>query len=209
MKNYVFTGLILGGLLGGCGRDNALVPDEKLPAPNENVAALHAQFHGKYNVIQATSDVAVDIDLDGLASTDLVGEYGQLQYSELRITVRDGFSNGNKMFLFSQGWPEQYVNTTLGEWRGEAIPYEKGVSVNLVNQGAIRFFSLSPDLKTIYVKPDADSTTAPMFRWVRPESVTVESSGMLTVITKRRVYTSAGVKDIHITTLYQRYTMTT
>lgn len=203
MRYCVVASVLLGTLLTACSHNNE-------PAPNENVATLHQQFHGKYKIIRATSDIPVDINLDGKSSTDMVREYDYLTQSELRIDVNGpGLYRPGNIFSFYQMWPEQYVRTMAGEWAGEVIAYEKGASSGLASQGTTRRFTISPDLKTIEVQPNTDKITEQGFRWVRPESVTVEPYGMLTVVNKRRVYTSAGVKEIYVTTLYQRYTMTT
>ncbi|WP_155296203.1 hypothetical protein [Spirosoma rigui] len=47
------------------------------------------------------------------------------------------------------------------------------------------------------------------YRRVRPESVAVEANGQLRVVNKRRLYTRTSVKEMTITTRYERFTMTT
>jgi hypothetical protein len=47
------------------------------------------------------------------------------------------------------------------------------------------------------------------YRWVRPESVTVKDNGQLEVVTKKRLYTREGVKEVRITSVYERYTIKT
>lgn len=206
MKSYVFISFLLGVLLASCTRNNEPAPADS----NNSIDKLHQQFHGKYKLVRSVSDMAVDLNMDGITSTDMTKEYYPLESTELRIHLRaGGLYTANDVFLFTQAWLEQYVYTPTGNWKGELVDYEKGARVDQVHQGSSYLFTLSTDRKSLYVQAGSNQSPDSAFRWVRPESVTVESDGRLTVVNKRRVYTSAGVKDIYITTLYQRYTMIT
>ncbi|PRY31781.1 hypothetical protein CLV58_12278 [Spirosoma oryzae] len=206
MKNYVMTSVLLGMLLTACSRNNEPAPTDS----NNSMDKLHQQFHGKYKLVRSVSDMAVDLNMDGITSTDMTKEYYTLESTELRIDLRaGGLYTADDVFVFTQAWLEQYVYTPAGNWKGELVDYEKGARVDQVHQGSSYLFTLSTDRKSLYVQAGSNQSPDSAFRWVRPESVTVESDGRLTVVNKRRVYTSAGVKDIYITTLYQRYTMTT
>jgi hypothetical protein len=182
--------------------------------PNENVSALFPQFHGKYKVISSVSHEPVDVNLDGLSSTNLMTEIAELslqqgtQYVvELRIQGPSPYDS-SPGFLFVQWWPEQFIRTGPGKvWDGgEWLDYQPDYVVKYDFQGSPRRFSLSTDLKQITVTPDESDNA---YRWVRPELVTVENSGRLRVVNKRRLYTRSGVKEVTITTVYERFTMTT
>ncbi|GAB3508522.1 hypothetical protein GCM10027341_44430 [Spirosoma knui] len=203
MKNVIIALISLG--LAGC------YPKEF--APNENAEALHEKFHGKYKAIRSVSSEPLDVNLDGQASTDMLVEIPDLtlnysNYLELRIYSPNKYSS-KSAFLFTQWWPEQHIwmSTTNKVWDGEPIDYDPERIVNYNMQGVVRYFSFSPDLKRIDVAPN---TKEDLFRWVYPESVTVDpGSNTIQVVNKRRLYTRTGVKDVIITTTYARFTMIT
>ncbi|MFD2569493.1 hypothetical protein ACFSUS_02550 [Spirosoma soli] len=183
------------------------------PAPDESVNRLHEQFHGKYRVISSVSIEPLDINFDGVASLDMVQELAELQTNdrtkycvELRIygpTQKDP----KTYFSFMQWWPEQSIRLGNKYWdNNELIAYDPKYVVNYDFQGASRSFSFSTDLKQITVNPNDNEKS---FRWGRPESVTIDDNGRLRVVNKRRLYSKAGVKDVVITTVYERFTMTT
>ena len=202
MKNALLIGLIKSLFLIGC--------SPVLPPPNENVNLLYERFHGKYEVIQSVSNEAIDVNLDGKATNDMLVEIPELSekyrnYLELRIYGKSTY-NPDLSFLFVQWWPEQYIWVNNKRWEGESLDYQPGLIVNYAMQGSTRRFSFSPDLKQITVQSDETQNS---FRWVKPESVTVNADNTIQVVNKRRLYTSAGVNDVVITTLYKRYTMIT
>jgi hypothetical protein len=183
-------------------------------APSENISALTQQFHGKYKLLSSISDQPVDVNLDGKATTNLRDEIADLTLQEgtqYHVDVRV-YAPTTQVpaagFLFLQWWPEQFIRTGPGKtWDGsELISYNPAYSVGYDFQGGARSFSFSADLKQLNVKPSEPENP---HRWVRPESVTVKDNGQLEVITKRRLYTREGVKDVTITSVYERYTMKT
>jgi len=187
--------------------------------PNLDGPALHERFHGKYKVIASTSSAAVDINADGHPSTDLLLEIPELganywNYLEIRIIVRGRRSEDND-FLFTQSWPEQeiFIQTSKTQrWEGEDIAYQPDLSVNYSMQGRSRWFTFSPDLKSIFVKPNDEQDTRDAHRWTLPDSVTALDSmdePQIKIINRRRFYTSEGVKEVLVTTIYQRFTMVT
>ena len=197
---------LLGGMwLAGCSPKDLV--------PYEDVPTLYDKFHGKYNVISSVSNEAIDVNLDGKASTDMTKEIPQLapeygQQLELRIYGRNKNSTKNT-FLFNQSWPEQHIwiYTINKVWEGEPIEYQPNLIVNYNKQGVIRTFSFSPDLGQLKVQPSPNENA---FRWVFPQSVTVDkNTGTIQVVNKRRLYTRTGVKEVVITTVYERYTMIT
>lgn len=201
---YLFGSLCLLG----CSVKDQVIP-VPAPAPNEDVTALYQRFHGKYELISSTSNEPIDVNLDGRSSVDMVQEYDYLKEHnlEIRIYARDNPSL-NRTFNFTQAWPEQYFynDSTKERWNGEFLNYVPNLSISYAHQGAFHGFEFSPDLKQILVKLNTNENP---FRWQRPESATVEAGDYIRTVNKRRVYTRAGVKEVVITTVYKRYTMTT
>lgn len=209
--NWIIT-LLAGMWLAGCSRENSAPnPVAVTPAPNEDGSVLYPQFHGKYKVITSTSSEPLDVNLDGNASTDMMQEIPELttgpQYY-VQLNIYGPSKNSPKpSFIFSQWWPEQYIRLGSQEWDGgQLLDYSPDYRVAYLTQGSFRSLSFSPDLKQITVNPGQNEDP---FRWVRPESVTVEDSGRLRVVNKRRLYTRAGVKEVVVTTVYERFTMST
>lgn len=177
--------------------------------PKDDIELLYQRFHGKYKIVSSISSEPIDVNFDGVSSTSLLSEILELNnygpHLELRVKYPD-----RSVFLFTQSWPEQYVYTYTGpnlEWNGwDTLRYNPTRSVVYANQGGLYRFSFSEDLSQILV---AANEKADKIRWVKPESVFIDAKDRLRLINKRRIYTRAGVKEVTITTLYERFTMTT
>ena len=202
MKTALMLILLISSGLLGCKQGESVI------SPKEDVEALYQRFHGKYKVISSTSSQPLDINFDGVSSNDLLKEILELNYSgaflELRVKSLD-----RSVFLFSQFWPEQYISTYYGpsQWNGcDTLSYNPSHLVNYANQAGLYRFSLSDDLSQLLVAADEK---ADKIRWVKPESVFIEAKDRLRLVNKRRLYTREGVKEVTITTVYERFTMTT
>ncbi|MBO0931210.1 hypothetical protein [Fibrella aquatilis] len=185
------------------------------PEPLNPLVAIHDRFHGKYKVISSTTDLPVDVNLDGVASTDLTVEIPTLAskadenhypeyYLELRIGV--DYSNGlPPANLLTQWWPSQ--NIWLGVttyWQGEQLAYDPDLGVAYESGGIFGLFEFSEGFKKIIVDVKAES-----FRFRKPESITVIPGDIIQVVTKRPLYTRQGAKNVTITTQYKRFTIIT
>lgn len=208
MKRFFLSALILSQIL-GCKSEN--VP----PQRTQDIAALYQQFHGQYKIIGSVTSEPVDVNMDGIASTNLLTEIEELQtgtitspYSKIRIS-KPSSVNPEPSFRFIQNWPEQYLRMGQGKvWDGiEMISFNPGYTFDYDMKVVIRNFSFSDDLKKLTVI--SDDSEKPFFKQSLPKSISVQSDGKLVVITNRRIYTSAGVKEVIITTTYERFTMTT
>ncbi|GAB3890392.1 hypothetical protein [Spirosoma agri] len=221
MKNFIYASLVTASLM-SCSTDGSISSSVIVPgasgstsvAPNENVSALFQQFHGKYKVISSTSNQPVDVNQDGDSSSDLLTEIPELRLqagTQYHIDIRiygPSATSSKPHFSFTQWWPEQYIRTGVGRvWDGgELISYNPDYLVKYDFQGAGRSFSFSTDLKQLTINANENENP---FRWVRPESVTIDATGRISVVNKRRLYTRAGVQEVLITTVYERFTMTT
>ena len=188
--------------------------DKSLP-PAENFDALHQQFHGKYKIVSSVSSEPLDVNLDGSSSTNLLKEIEVLQTGTLtdpfsQITIHGPSKVDPKpSFTFMQAWPEQFVRMGGGKvWDGiEMIPFNPAYSFGYDMKVHYREFRFSEDLKQLTVLPD--NSESPLFLQSVPKSVTVQQDGRLVVVANRRIYTSQGVKEVTVTTTYERFTMTT
>ncbi len=177
--------------------------------PKNDVELLYQRFHGKYKIISATSSEPVDVNFDGVSSRNLLQEIGELNnygnFLEIRVKNVD-----KAVFLLTQFWSEQYVHTYRGsnpDWNGaDTLSYNQTYSVNYNQQGSGYRFSFADDLSQILVTPDEKSHPV---RWVKPELVLIEAEDQIRVTNKRRLYTKQGVKEVIITTVYERFTRET
>ena len=177
--------------------------------PKDDIELLYQRFHGKYKIVSSVSSEPLDVNFDGVSSTNLLSEVRALNdygaFLELRVKYPD-----RSVFLFTQFWPEQYIRTYTGpnlEWNGlDTLSYNPTYSVSYAEQAGPCTFSFSDDMSQILVTANEK---ADKIRWVKPESVFIEAQDRLRLINKRRIYTREGVKEVTITTLYERFTMIT
>lgn len=164
----------------GCRRDHS-APD--------NTKEVYERLHGKYKATSSVSSEAVDVNMDGIATNDILSEIPDLQHCNLEIRI---VAKNN--FLLVQSWPEQYIAA------GSLI------LVNYVRQGVVRTFLLNANQTTILVNQD---TISDPVRFPMPASVSIEGIDTIKIVFSKKLYTSAGWKTTSITTVYNRYTMTT
>jgi len=173
----------------GCSR-NASSPDK--------TKQIYERLHGKYNVVSSVSNEAVDVNLDGNATIDMLSEIPYLAYSDLEIRIVD-----KKVFLLAQFWPEQYIGADT-----EPTGYDPSLAVGYANQCATRTFSFDPAGNNIQVNADTEPKPDPR-HFPFPTSVTTEGEGVVKIVFSKKLYTTAGWKNVVITTIYKRYTMET
>ena len=174
-----------------------------------NNSALRERFHGKYQAISSISREPLDVNMDGRASVDMIQEIPALannsqSYLELRLygTGAKGFNSG---FLFTQWWPEQSIWVNDKKWDLQPIAYDPDLIVNYGMDGAVRFFLFAQDKLVL----DPDDYDDNLLRWKRPDDITVVGEHRIRVINKKILYTRNGVKEVVITTVYERYTTIT
>lgn len=211
MKTLLLLCPILLSTMLSCKKDDPALDPEILEA--QKTAALQYQFHGKYGIISSVSSEAVDINMDGVTSTDLFHEIDILPSEknyhfdvEVRIYGPNPLS-AKSTYLFSQAWPEQYIRIQNEEWTGgPGLNYDPSLRMDFLRQGTSRQFEFSEDIRLLKVLPNDKENP---YRWVKPESVTVDPSGRLVVVNKRYLYTKEGVKQVSITSVYERFTKET
>ena len=211
MKTLLLLCPILLSVMSGCKKGDPVLDPETIEA--QKVAKLQNQFHGKYGIISSVSNEAVDINMDGVISTDLFQEIDILPSEknyhfdvEVRIIGPNPFS-AEPLYIFIQAWPEQYIRLENEEWTGgPGLNYDPSLRMDFLQQGTARQFHFSKDLKSLNVLASDNENP---YRWVKPESVTVDPSGRLVIVNKRFLYTKNGVKQVSITSVYERFTKET
>lgn len=172
--------------------------DKTTVKPNEDVKVLTERFHGKYKPISSISNEAIDVNLDGTASTNMLDEITDLEENNLEVLI-----DTKGPFLLVQSWPEQYFTSHV-----EPVSYNPSLVVNYVHQVTARPFSFDEDIRRIEVNPDVPPIVDSN-HFTFPKAVTVEADNRIQVVSLRRLYTRWGWKKVEITTLYQRFTKLT
>lgn len=188
MHRMIYSLLCFFIVLSGCSRD--ATPDE--------TARIYERLHGKYKAVNSISSESVDVNLDGTASINILSEIPDLADADLEVRIVS-----KEQFLLYQSWPEQYISGDT-----EPTGYDPSLAVNYARQGVGRSFSLDANSAALQLHPDTTPLPDPD-RFTFPTAVTIEGTDRIKIIFSKRLYTSAGWKTVTITTLYERYTMTT
>jgi hypothetical protein len=205
MKTINLLGM-LGLLLSAC------TPDTAVP-PNLDREALYNRFNGTYEVISSVSNVPVDVNRDGEATTDMMQELNQLNraYGNNLIVYIMGKERliDQKDLKFLQWWPEQhiYLRTEKRAWQWEPVGYDPQQTVNYASRGIFRSFRFMLDLTKIETLPSAPPDASLL--WETPRSVDIVGEHAIEIVNRKTLYTTEGVKEVIITTRYERFTTTT
>lgn len=172
---------------------------DSLPA-NKDAKQLYQSFHGKYEIISSNASEPIDVNLDGVSSTNLLTELADIPNCHVEIRIQG-------IFLFDQFWPEPYFSGIAGT--GESMPasYDPRITVNYAMQGVGRQFEFDEKVEQILLLPDHPSVN--QNRFPRPSSIKLLPGEMVEVTINKTFYTTAGIKNVQVVTLYKRYTMVT
>lgn len=185
---YSFVILLALGILAGCKKtDN-----------NDNNAQIRERFHGKYAIVSAVSSRAVDVNLDGTASINLLQEIPDLQNSNLELRLRENITP----YTFEQSWQNQVF-----PYNSKPAGYEPGIVPMYANQPSVSLFTINNELNTFNVFRTTNTTDNPNFPL--PKLVKVETDGLITVVTERTLYTKAGWVTVSVEVRYKKYTSIT
>jgi hypothetical protein len=166
--------------------------------PHEDLPVLQERFHGKYKPVSSISSEAIDVNLDGVASTNMLTEVPDLPGSELEIRI---YAINNSLFV--QFWPEQDFG-----YEPRPLAYRPNMVIHYLQQSRTRLFTFSPDLTELVIKPD-DVPLQDSIRFPVPSSVTIEANDEIKVVSPRQLFTRPGWKKVEVTTVYKRYTKQT
>ena len=195
MKKTVLMLLGLAATLGSCQKDKL--------TPNEDIAALKEQFHGKYRIVSATSDIAVDLNEDGRVSTDLSQEIPYLSNSDFEVLIGNSSINGGYVGMAVQFWQHQNVTRNWNYNSPDSV-----MVLGFVNQPTSRYFNFNQELTQLKLEQILDAP-ADNGQYPAPESITVAGPEQLLVVTNRLLFVRKAWKPVRITILYKRYTKTT
>lgn len=190
MKNgFLIT--IFAVLLISCNKDKT----------NDTIAQLKDKFHGKYEVISSVSKDAVDLNMDGIRSTDLLSENPEILNSGLELRILN-----EKEQLFEEQWPVEYISIPRGEIF-DSSRYHTTYSINYalyINHG---FCIIDKDHKSIKLLDDIEKNS--INKLISIESILIEENEIIEVTSIRKIYTINGWITTKIKSRYKRYTKMT
>ncbi|HEY1022931.1 MAG TPA: hypothetical protein VGE06_11495 [Flavisolibacter sp.] len=146
------------------------------------------------------ADQSLDLNFDGVASTNLQDELPNLSNCNLEIRL----PKNTRTNYFNEFWPEQ----VFGGGNGDApAAYDPFALVDYANQGVGRSFQFSMDRKTILL--EQDHAGIDQLRHTRPDLITILPGDRIEIVKRKRFYTLDGWKEVRVVTMYERYTMET
>lgn len=169
-------------LIGGCTKD------EQTVSPSET----YKKYNGRYELINSTSNVPVDLNGDQQTSINLLDEIQDLHSAQLTIAIIDPNTlHPSGVQLFNQLWPEQYPLD------------EQGGGVNYAIQGVTLKGTIDESKGTVDLEPDSQTVSTPR-RFTLPETVLLRGNESIEITTQKELYTSFGWKTVVITSTYKR-----
>lgn len=166
----------------------------------EDSESLKAQFQGKYELISAESEIPVDMNMDGVSSTDLFKENAQLSEAGIMIRILDP---KYEYHFFEEKWPmvssqvsRDEVFDPNKEYSADALGYDTYFNLGL--------FVFNADHTEIHLLEDPEKNSVNTL--LSFESVMVDGNEEIEVITHRNLYTRKGWIATKIVSKYRRYT---
>lgn len=167
----------------------------------DHLEILKDKFHGKYELVLSISKEHVDLNMDGIASNDLLSENPQLARSGIEIIIIDSDHH-----LFEEKWAtenSQILRDDLFDpnkvYTTEGLYY--GMYHNLFP------FIFNEDFKTIKLLDGI--YTNEVNTLISIESVAFEGNEIVKVTTIRKLYTKKGWVTTEIVSRYKRITVLT
>lgn len=177
-------------IFASCSKDDAV----------EDSESLKAQFQGKYELISAESEIPVDMNMDGVNSTDLFKENTQLSEAAIMIKILDP---EYEYHLFEEKWP--MVSSQVS--RDEAFDPNKEYTAYALGYDTyfnLGLFVFNADHTEIHLLEDPEKNSVNTL--LSFESVMVQGNEQIKVITLRNLYTKKGWIRTKIVSKYRRYT---
>jgi len=168
---------------------------------NENFYQLKEKFHGKYEVISSNSLEPVDLNMDGISSTNLLNENPEILNAGLELRISE--DNGN---LFEEAWPVEYISMPRGE-EFDSTSYHSTYTILYAMHMNGLLCQFDDNFKSINLLGDLQKNSTN--KLVSIESITIEEVEIIKVVTIRELYTMNGWITSKIESRYRRFTIIT
>ncbi|MCT4587691.1 MAG: hypothetical protein N4A71_07705 [Carboxylicivirga sp.] len=174
-----------------------------------NRPLLKERFNGKYELISSNSKQAVDLNNDGIESTNLLDENSVILFSEItiRIPYEDELFLKENEFVFSELWPMENEHR-LKEKKILTVYKKRVYSVNYDLYGNVQIGKFNEDLTSaekfrLDINDDGKNTL------VQLKSLNLLEDEIIRVIVVRKLFTKNGWVTTEIESLYKRYSPVT
>lgn len=158
-------------------------------------ALLKEKYHGKYKIISSVSQDSVDLNRDGILSTDLMSENPYMKMANVEIRILDYNKN---IHLFDEMYPIMYdAPFPGGSTLFEYYALYSNNSLFVIDEKNRTFTLISE------VQQDGTNTL------IAFESVKIQDEEIIEVTATRKFLTINGWLTTKIISRYKRYTIVT
>ena len=170
---------------------------------DEDYEVLKVQYNGKYELLSSYSDKAVDLNMDGVYSTYLPSENPEIERAALIIKIipDDGTTESGK-HLFDEMWPVAHVAHRGEEVSDTARHQDSYFIMYAMKLHGCRCQFADNNTTILLDEPYLEESSA----LISFESVDVDDNYIITLVTRRKLYTIDGWVETRITSKYKRYT---
>ena len=187
-----------------------LVSCEKNESEVSKRPLLREKFNGKYELISSLSKTPVDLNNDGIESTNLLVENSMVLSSFIEIRIpneSDSYLKDNE-FVFCEFWPTENEHRLKNK---EVIPvYETpvfGMGYDIYGNTLIGVFA--ENLKTCTINKLLEISDDGKNTLIEIKSIDIMENETFKVTVIRKLYTKNGWEISEIESLYKRYTIGT
>lgn len=187
-----------------------LVSCEKNESEVSKRPLLREKFNGKYELISSLSKTPVDLNNDGIESTNLLVENSMVLSSFIEIRIpneSDSYLKDNE-FVFCEFWPTENEHRLKNK---EVIPvYETpvfGMGYDIYGNTLIGVFA--ENLKTCTINKLLEISDDGKNTLIEIKSIDIMENETFKVTVIRKLYTKNGWVISEIESLYKRYTIGT
>ncbi|MGQ1947493.1 hypothetical protein ACT3CD_10400 [Geofilum sp. OHC36d9] len=167
-----------------------------------NRPLLKERFNGKYEIISSTSKIAVDLNDDGVESTNLFEENPMILLSKIRIRIprEDELFLYDNEFVLSESWPTENEHRLAD--KENIIVYDlTGYDI----YGNILIGEFNDSLSSATFRLDLNDDGKNTLVEIKSFDVLEDETVKLIVI--RKLYTRNGWTTTEIESFYKRYTV--
>jgi hypothetical protein len=168
---------------------------------DEKLEQLKEKFHGKYEIISSTSMDAVDLNMDGITSTNLLSENAEISNSGLELRIL----SENKQ-LFEEKWPVESIVIPEGE-TFDSNSYHSSYVIYYALYTNHNLSRINNDYQSIELLGEIEKNSTNTL--ISIESIIIEENETLKVTSIRKLYTMMGWITTKIESRYKRYTIIT
>ncbi len=187
-----------------------LVSCEKNESEASKRPLLREKFNGKYELISSLSKTSVDLNNDGIESTNLLLENSMILFSEIEIRIPNEpeFFLKDNEFVFCEFWPTENDHRlknkeviTVYETRVNGLGYDIYGNI-LIGEFADNLITCTIN-KLLDISDDGKNTL------IEIKSIEIMENETIKVTVIRKLYTKNGWVISEIESLYKRYTVGT